>query len=194
VALFKLTHKGAALDQSGFSYDCPVLLQLVDADELLFHDDVVRIEPLEGDVWPNSSTDVTVIFQPDNATDVMRTAFCDVTGRESRLPLRVHGSGVGPSVKFSCDVVDTGRVFVFSTHSYELVMANVGPIDAIFTLVPATSGHGRCFQFNPAEGILMPGGHQAISVTFSCQVIGDFEEEFSFQVDGRPSPVKVTFR
>ena len=26
VALFKLTHKRAALDQSGFSYDCPLLV------------------------------------------------------------------------------------------------------------------------------------------------------------------------
>jgi len=171
-----------------------VYLQLVDADEMLFHDDVVRIEPLEGDVWPNSSTEVTVIFRPDTVTDVTRTAFCDVTGRESRLPLRIHGNGIGPNVKFSCDVIDTGRVFVFSTHTYELVMANVGPIDAMFTLIPPTGAHGRCFQFNPAEGILMPGGHQAVSVTFSCQVIGDFEEEFLFQIDGCPTPVKVTFR
>ena len=169
-------------------------LQLVDADEMLFHDDVVCIEPLEGDVWSNSTTEVTVTFRPDTASDIMRTAFCDITGRESRLPLRVHGTGIGPSVKFSCDVINTGRVFVFSTHSYELVLVNVGPIDAIFTLIPPTSAHGRCFQFNPAEGILMPGGHQAVSVIFSCQVIGDFDEEFLFQVDGGPTPVKVTFR
>ena len=169
-------------------------LQLIDADEMLFNDDIVRIEPLEGDVWPNSSAEVTVIFQPDVASDVTRTAFCDVTGREFRLPLRIRGNGIGPSVKFSCDLIDTGRIFVFSTHSYELVMANVGPIDAIFTQVPPTSALGRCFQFNPAEGILMPGGHQAITVTFSCQVVADFEEVFLFQVDGLPTPVKVTFR
>lgn len=167
---------------------------MIDSDELLFVDDIVRIEPLEGDVWPYSSAEVTVVFQPDAASDVTRTAFCDVTGRESRLPLRIRGNGIGPSVKFSCDVIDTGRVFVFSTHSYELVLANVGPIDAIFTQVPPTSALGRCFQFNPSEGILMPGGHQAITVTFSCQVITDFEEELLFEVDGSPAPVKVTFR
>lgn len=169
-------------------------LQLIDADEMLFVDDIVRIEPLEGDVWPNSSAEVIVIFRPDTASSVTRTAFCDVTGRESRLPLRIYGNGIGPNVKFSCDIIDTGRVFVFSTHCYELVMANVGPIDAIFTLIPSTTALGRCFQFNPSEGILMPGGHQAASVTFSCQVIGDFEEDFMFQVDGAPTPVKVMFR
>jgi len=171
-----------------------VFAQLIDADELLFIDDIVRIEPLEGEIWPNSSAEVTVIFQPDVASEFTQTAFCDVTGRESRLPLRVRGKGIGPDVKFSCDVIDTGHVFVFSTHSYELVMTNVGPIDAIFTLTPPTTALGRCFQFNPSEGILMPGGHQAISVMFSCRVIGDFNEDFSFQVDGSPVAVKVTFR
>jgi len=170
------------------------VLQLIDADAMLFIDDIIHIEPLEGDVWPNSSAEVVVIFQPDSASSFTRTAFCDVTGRESRLPLRIHGNGIGPSVKFSCDVIDTGRVFVFSTHCYELVMANVGPIDAIFTMIPATSAVGRCFQFNPSEGILMPGGHQAVSVAFSCQVVGDFKEDFLFQIDGSPTPVKVTFR
>jgi len=173
---------------------CLVYVQLIDADEMLFVDDIVRIEPLEGDVWPNSSADVTVIFRPDTASEFSRTAFCDVTGRESRLPLLVHGNGIGPNIKFSCDVIDTGRIFIFSTHSYELVLANAGPIDAIFTLIPPSTAQGRCFQFNPSEGILMPGGHQAVSVTFNCQVIGDFDEEFLFQVDGSPTPVKVRLR
>jgi len=31
-------------------------------------------------------------------------------------------------------------------------------------------------------------------VTFNCQVIGDFDEEFLFQVDGSPTPVKVRLR
>jgi len=78
-------------------------VQLIDSDELLFIDDVVRIEPLHGEVWPQSSAEITVIFRPDSASDVTRTAFCDVTGRESRLPLRIRSTGIGPSVKFSCD-------------------------------------------------------------------------------------------
>jgi len=161
---------------------------------MLFVDDVVCIDPVEGDVWPNSTVEVSVVFRPNTASEFTRTAFCDITGRESRLPLRIRGLGIGPSVKFSYDVVDTGRVFIFSSHSYELVMANVGPIDAIFTLIPPASVLGRCFQFNPSEGILMPGGHQAISVAFSCHIIGDFEEEFSFMIDGSRVPVKVMFK
>ena len=49
-----------------------------------------------------------------------RTVYCDVTGRESRLPLRIRGEGVGPCVVFSLDSLDIGNIFVNSNHSYEV--------------------------------------------------------------------------
>lgn len=49
-----------------------------------------------------------------------RTLYCDVSGRESRLPLRVRGEGIGPLVQFSFDKLDIGSVFVNSEHSYEV--------------------------------------------------------------------------
>ena len=49
-----------------------------------------------------------------------RTIYCDVTGRESRLPLRIRGDGIGPHVHFSLDTLDIGNVFLNSQHSYEV--------------------------------------------------------------------------
>lgn len=49
-----------------------------------------------------------------------RTLYCDVSGRESRLPLRIRGEGVGPLVEFSFDRLNIGNVFVNSKHSYEV--------------------------------------------------------------------------
>jgi len=161
---------------------------------MLFTDEIVKIEPLEGDVWPNSTTEINIIFRPDAARDYSRMAFCDITGRESRLPLQISGQGLGPQVSFSFQRVDVGRVFVFSTHSFEVVLANVGAIDAIFSLMPPTTTLGRCFRFEPSEGIVMPDGHQAISVTFSSRVVGDFVEDFFFQIDGALEKAKITFR
>ena len=43
-----------------------------------------------------------------------------MTGRESRLPLRIRGDGVGPKVHFSLDTLDIGNVFLNSQHSYEV--------------------------------------------------------------------------
>ena len=53
-----------------------------------------------------------------------RTAYCDVTGRESRLPLRIRGDGAGPKVHFSLGTLDIGNVFINSKHSYE-VFSNI---------------------------------------------------------------------
>lgn len=99
---------------------------------MLFDDDVVEIEPVEGDIWPNSSFEVNVIFKPREAVQYTRTAYCDITGRENRLPLRIRGDGAGPKVDFSFDYLNMGNIFIGSNHSYEIVIANKGDIDAIY--------------------------------------------------------------
>ena len=169
------------------------VLQLVQDDKLLFNDDVIKIEPCEGEIWPNSSMEVSIIFKPEEPKVYNRTAFCDVTGRQSRLPLRIRGDGIGPNVQFSFDTLDMGNIFVNSTHTYEVVLANKGDIDAIFSLIPTNTVFGPCFHFNPSEGIVMPEGHQAIQITFSSAVLGDFKEEFQFQIDGASEKLKLTF-
>ena len=74
------------------------MIQIVERDPMLFDDDVIKIEPVEGDIWPNSSFEVNVVFKPREAIQYTRTAFCDITGRQSRLPLRIRGDGAGPKV------------------------------------------------------------------------------------------------
>lgn len=52
-------------------------------------------------------------------------AYCDVTGRESRLPLRLKGEGLGPKLRFSFDSLDIQNIFVNSAHAYEVDMIYV---------------------------------------------------------------------
>ena len=160
---------------------------------MIFNDDVVKVEPVEGDIWPNSSFEITVIFKPREAMNYTRTAFCDITGRESRLPLRIRGDGVGPNMQFSFENLDMGNIFIGSKHTYEIVMANKGDIDGIYSVMPKSSIFGPCFSFNPSEGIVMPGGHQAIQITFTSPYLGDFDELFQFQVDGSPQTLELRF-
>ncbi|XP_025115052.1 hydrocephalus-inducing protein-like isoform X4 [Pomacea canaliculata] len=168
--------------------------RMLERDPMLFEDDVIKIEPVEGDIWPQSNFEVSVVFRPREALQYTRTAFCEITGRQSRLPLRIRGDGAGPKVEFSFEVLDMGIIFIGSKHSYEIVLANKGDIDAIYSVLPNSSLFGPCFSFNPAEGIVMPGGHQAIQIAFSSSHLGDFSEEFSFQVDGLPDNLKVTLK
>ncbi|XP_071173399.1 hydrocephalus-inducing protein homolog isoform X10 [Mytilus edulis] len=166
---------------------------VIDKDSMLFDDQELKIEPVEGDIWPNTSFDINVIFKPREARSYILSAFCDVTGRETFLPLRVKGEGVGPSVKFSFDTLDLGNIFIGSKHTYEIILANHGDIDAIYSVLPKHTIFGPCFTFDPSEGIVMPGGHQAIAINFTSPYLGDFEETFSFQVDGQPDQIQVKF-
>ncbi len=123
--------------------------------------------PQEGDIWPNSQAEVSVMFQPEEATSYSRVLYCDITGRESRLPLKIRGEGVGPRCVFSFDTLDIQNVFVNSAHAYEVVIENKGDIEALFSLVPSESLFGPKFTFAPSNGVLSPGKLQAVQVTCS---------------------------
>ncbi|KAM9301954.1 hydrocephalus-inducing protein homolog [Gastrophryne carolinensis] len=168
--------------------------KVTEADSMLFSDEDFHIEPVEGDVWPNSSVEVSVLFKPRAAQIYQRTVYCDVTGRECRLPLRLRGEGLGPKLCFSFDQLDIGKVFVGSSHSYEVILTNQGAIDGIFSLAPPTSAVASCFSFTPSEGIILPDGHQAIEIALCCGILGEFQEEFRFSVDGSPDDITLTVR
>nr|XP_025038877.1 hydrocephalus-inducing protein-like [Pelodiscus sinensis] len=166
----------------------------VPGNSMLFFDNIFTIEPMEGDVWPNSTAEINVIFKPREAKVYHRTIYCDISGRETRLPLRIKGEGMGPKLLFSFDRLDIGKVFVGSTHSYEAVLSNKGAIDALFNLIPPSTALGACFILDPKEGIILPGGHQAIQISFCSTILGKFTEEFKFSVNGAPEPVNLTIR
>ncbi|XP_059682609.1 hydrocephalus-inducing protein homolog [Gavia stellata] len=166
----------------------------VQGDSMLFSDDIFTIEPAEGDVWPNSSAEIKVVFKPREARVYQQTVYCDISGRETRLPLRIKGEGIGPRLRFNFDQLDIGKVFVGSAHSYEAVLFNRGAINASFNLVPPATALGSCFTFVPQEGTVLPDGLQVIRISFSSTILGQFTEEFSFSVNGSPEPVTLTIR
>ncbi|XP_077612463.1 hydrocephalus-inducing protein homolog [Crocuta crocuta] len=168
--------------------------KLVQEDSMLFLNDIFTIEPLEGDVWPNSSAEIIVYFNPLEAKLYQQTVYCDISGREIRLPLRIKGEGMGPKIHFNFELLDIGKVFVGSVHCYEAILSNKGSIDALFNVVRPTSALGACFVFSPKEGIIEPGGVQAVQISFSSPILGHFEEEFLVSVNGSPEPVKLTIR
>uniref|UniRef100_A0A452UUD3 Uncharacterized protein n=1 Tax=Ursus maritimus TaxID=29073 RepID=A0A452UUD3_URSMA len=168
--------------------------RLVQADSMLFLSNVFTVEPLEGDVWPNSSAEITVYFNPLEARLYQQTVYCDISGREIRLPLRIKGEGMGPKIHFNFELLDIGKVFIGSVHCYEAILSNKGSIDALFNVIPPTSALGACFIFSPREGIIEPNGVQAVQISFSSAILGNFEEEFLVSVNGSPEPVKLTIR
>ncbi|XP_009078771.1 PREDICTED: hydrocephalus-inducing protein homolog, partial [Acanthisitta chloris] len=88
----------------------------VQGDPMLSSDDICTIEPVEGEIHPSSSAEITVIFKPQEA---------------------------------------------------------------------------RVYKQAAQEGLIAPDGVQAIQISFSSTVLGEFKEEFWFSVTGSPKPVTL---
>ncbi|NXU75860.1 HYDIN protein, partial [Oreotrochilus melanogaster] len=73
-------------------------------------------------------------------------------------------------------------------------LCNKGAIAALFNLVPPATALGSCFMFLPQEGFIMPDELQAIQISFTPTILGQFTEEFKFRVIGSPEPVTLTIR
>ncbi|XP_069757040.1 hydrocephalus-inducing protein homolog [Narcine bancroftii] len=168
--------------------------RMVQDDKMLLTDDTFSIEPVEGDIWPNSTAEISIICRPQEAKMFLWTVYCDVTGRETRLPLRIKAEGVGPKLLLNFDQIDMGHIFINSKQKYEMLMTNKGDIPAVYSLIPAFTPAGFCFSVNPSEGSLLPGKYQALEVAFKSNVLGEFVEDLCFSVDESPHPIRVTFK
>ncbi|XP_063024383.1 hydrocephalus-inducing protein homolog [Melospiza melodia melodia] len=163
-------------------------------DPMLLDDDIFSLVPKEGEIMPKCSAEISVFFTPQAAQVYERTVYCDISGRENRLPLLLMGEGLGPRVHFHFEELNIGEVFVRVTHRYEAYLINKGPIEAPFKLIPPTTAMGSCFTFLPQEGIVAPEKLQAIRVSFCPTIRGEFEEQFYFHVAESPKPVIFTVR
>ncbi|XP_062355739.1 hydrocephalus-inducing protein homolog [Cinclus cinclus] len=166
----------------------------VQEDPMLFSDDIFSIEPVEGEIGPNCCTKIKVTFKPVEALEYRSVAYCNISGRESRLPLHLIGEGQGPFVELSSHTLNLGNIFVNTPYVYEVKLINQAPIDAPFTYICTTANVGYCFKFAPEEGIIAPGGIQTIQISFNATVLGRFEEEFQFSVAGSPTPAILTIK
>ena len=52
------------------------------------------------------------------------TIYCDITGRETRLPLKIQGDGMGPALRLSQDVVNLENVFRGANRTFEVGSLN----------------------------------------------------------------------
>lgn len=94
-----------------------------------------------------------------------------------------QGEGIGPKVRFNYEKLEVGGPFVNSVQKYEIMMENLGHIDAPFQLQPG--GLGRRFQVSPTSGIVKPGEKMPITIIFSPDFVGDFDEAFFWSVQVR---------
>lgn len=74
----------------------------------------------------------------------------------------------------------------------QVQLSNKGPIDAPFRWSSPDTTFGRCFSFNPEEGVVPSGACQIVEVSFCSPILGSFFEELLLSVAGQPQPLTFT--
>uniref|UniRef100_A0A3Q2ZZE8 HYDIN axonemal central pair apparatus protein n=1 Tax=Kryptolebias marmoratus TaxID=37003 RepID=A0A3Q2ZZE8_KRYMA len=154
----------------------------------------ITVEPMEGEIFPNTTAQFKIVFQPQEAILYQHTIYCDVTGRESRLPLTIQGEGLGPDLQLNYALIDMKNVFIGDRDRYEVQLSNKGPIDSPFRFLSSDTTFGRCFSVSPEEGVVPPRACQIVEVTFQSHILGSFIEDLLLTVTGQPRPPTLTFR
>uniref|UniRef100_A0A3Q3KPP0 HYDIN/VesB/CFA65-like Ig-like domain-containing protein n=1 Tax=Monopterus albus TaxID=43700 RepID=A0A3Q3KPP0_MONAL len=148
----------------------------------------------KGEIWPNTTAHFNILFKPEQAKLYQQIIYCDVTGRESRLPLTVKGEGLGPKLQLKYNLMDMKNVFIGDKNCYEVLVSNKGLIDAPFRLSRPDTAFGRCFSFSPEEGVVPVGASQIVEITFHSYILGTFSEDLLLTVTAQPQPLTLTFR
>ncbi|RMC08855.1 hypothetical protein DUI87_13849 [Hirundo rustica rustica] len=152
----------------------------VKGDPMLFKNDIFSIEPKEGEIWPNFWAEISVCFKPREARVYEQVVYCDISGREKRLPLHLIGEGLGPRLLFKYKELDIGKVFLTANLRYK-----PRPSDHSHgLLLHLPDSGGRCgTEWAPGHLYLLPSHHP-----------GAFEERFQFSVAGSPTPAILTIK
>ncbi|XP_029289106.1 hydrocephalus-inducing protein homolog [Cottoperca gobio] len=168
--------------------------QAVKDQLLVLSHSCITVEPAEGEIYPNTPAQFQVVFKPNEAKLYQQTIYCEVTGREARLPLTIKAEGMGPNLQFKYQLMDMKDVFIGDKDCYKVQVYNEGLIDAPFRLSSPDTTFGRCFSFSPEEGVVPSGACQIVEVTFHSCILGTFSEGLLLTVTGQPQPLTVTFR
>ncbi|XP_031837907.2 hydrocephalus-inducing protein homolog [Nomia melanderi] len=140
------------------------------------------LTPEEGEIWPQSSTDVTVLFRALEVGEVSSIAYLEVTGRESRIPLSLHGTGKGPYFRLNVLTIDMCNVYLCSVHNFEVIVANKGHIPGTMIYKPKPADFGGTIKITPTCLFLKPDEHKSFNLRFSSNRKGDFVERLDFIV------------
>uniref|UniRef100_A0A669E0K3 HYDIN/VesB/CFA65-like Ig-like domain-containing protein n=1 Tax=Oreochromis niloticus TaxID=8128 RepID=A0A669E0K3_ORENI len=167
--------------------DLSLLRYLCMRTKLCLHNVIVLRE-----IWPSTTAKFTIIFKPEEARLYQQTIYCDVTGCESPLPLTVNGKGMGPQLVLNYDGMNLKDLFIGERFRQEVQLSNKGPIDAPFRWSSPDTAFGRCFSFNPEEGVVPSGACQIVEVSFRSPILGSFFEDLLLTVAGQPQPLTFT--
>ncbi|XP_026670103.1 hydrocephalus-inducing protein homolog [Ceratina calcarata] len=138
--------------------------------------------PEESEIWPQSSTEVVVLFRALEMGELCSTAYLEVTGREDRIPLTLYGTGKGPVLQLNVLTINLENIYMCSTHNYEVIAVNKSHIPGTLVYRAKATDFGGTLDVTPRSLHLCPGEHKSFNLSFSSNRKGDFVERVDFVV------------
>lgn len=80
----------------------------------------------KGQLWPNKVTEITITFFPKEVGEFEATAYLDIDGVSSRVPLKMVGISLPPSINLNLETLDMDCVYINKKYNYEVVAINKG--------------------------------------------------------------------
>ncbi|KAL0894937.1 hypothetical protein ABMA27_013434 [Loxostege sticticalis] len=156
-------------------------IQALVADETLtFQNTHFAITPIKGQLWPNKVTEITITFFPKEVGEFEATAYLDIDGVSSRVPLKMVGISLPPSINLNLETLDMDCVYINKKYNYEVVAINKGHINGVIVYKEVPTLFGSRITCTPELHCLRPGDKEVFVISFCNSNQGPYFEEINF--------------
>ncbi|XP_050670307.1 hydrocephalus-inducing protein-like [Leptidea sinapis] len=158
-------------------------IQALVADETLQHQNKhFSLTPGQGKLWPNQTTELTITFSPKEIGELSTITYLDIDGVNERLPLKIVGTSLPPSITLNLETLDMDCVYINKTYNYEIVCTNKGHINGVILYKSVAPLFGSSITCTPQMHCLRPNEKGSFAVSFCNSNQGSFFEEINFWI------------
>jgi len=142
------------------------------------HGPPFQLSPLTGTIEPGKHCNITVSFDPTDATVFVASAVCTVPGHEPLL-MKMSAIGKYPFISSSDTHLDFEDVLTDIPSKMvqkEFELRNQSLVRATYKIVAVEQDHDPVYRFSPTTGVIDPESHIMVKVqyfpksarTFTC--------------------------
>ena len=157
---------------------------------LLFSSPNFKIEPINGDIWPNRHQDVIAEFRPTESHVQSATAYLLNIETGERVACTFSGEGLPPTASFNVEQINVGHILLDRLYEYKLALKNTGLVPVQFSLIKKAINYPM-IRFEPDNGYIPVNNTVTITAVIEANHVGQFNEMFEFELKNckdRPGP------
>ncbi|CAG4998369.1 unnamed protein product [Parnassius apollo] len=170
---------------------CDEIQALVADETLYFRDSHYSISPVRGQLWPNKTSEITLTFSPTQIGELDAIAYFDIDGVADRIPLKLSGTSLPPSIHLNLETLDMSSVYINKKYNYEIIAINNGHINGVILYKESSTLFGSKITCTPVCRSLRPGEKDMFVVSFLNSNPGPFLEEINFIIRDTDVKLKV---